>query len=266
MPSVSDLSPEARDFLLAFADDEHLMGQRHTEWLGVAPFLEEDLAFASIGQDELGHAADLYGSVLDPTGSGSDLDPRQTELAVDRLAFDRPAEEYRSCWLVEYETTDWAETAVRHWFYDTAEEYRWRLLAGSSVPAAAALVDRAMREESYHRRHIDGLFDVLLEVDESRRRIEFAAAELFPMALAIFDPTAGEERLVAEGVISGPWSELVETWEGRVVERFPSIDWAQVERGTIAAAQENRSKRHKDFSIVHSRIREVFDFDPTAVW
>ncbi len=54
-----------REYLLAFADDEHFMGQQHTEWIGVAPFLEEDLAFSSIGQDELGHAAMLYELVLD---------------------------------------------------------------------------------------------------------------------------------------------------------------------------------------------------------
>ncbi len=53
------LSESAIEYLLAFADDEHLMGQRYTEWIGVAPFLEEDLALASIGQDELGHAAML---------------------------------------------------------------------------------------------------------------------------------------------------------------------------------------------------------------
>ena len=37
--------PSLREHLLAFADDEHLMGQGHTEWIGVAPFLEEDMAF-----------------------------------------------------------------------------------------------------------------------------------------------------------------------------------------------------------------------------
>ena len=61
---MADLSPAARDIILAFADDEHLMGQQHTEWIGVAPFLEEDLAFASIGQDELGHAALLLEAIV----------------------------------------------------------------------------------------------------------------------------------------------------------------------------------------------------------
>jgi ring-1,2-phenylacetyl-CoA epoxidase subunit PaaC len=268
-----------REFLLAFADDEHLMGQRHTEWLGVAPFLEEDLAFASIGQDELGHAADLYtlavaldrsdNAGVNATDAGSDGDAPvdvDVEAAIDRLAFNREPSQYRSCWLVEYETTDWAETAVRHWYYDSAERFRWESLADSTLPGAADLVGRALREESYHRRHIDGLLDVLLEVDESRRRIEFAAIELFPLAVGLFDPVVGEEALVAAGVIDSPWSDVAQRWEAEVAERFPTIDFSTIDRGSVIADQANRTRRHEHFAIVHSRIREVFEFDPEAAW
>ena len=63
---VKSVLPSAiKEYLLAFADDEHLMGQQHTEWIGIAPFLEEDMAFASIGQDELGHASMLYAFILE---------------------------------------------------------------------------------------------------------------------------------------------------------------------------------------------------------
>ena len=48
---MTEISPQVREFLLALADDKHLMGQQHAEWIGVTPFLEEDLAFCSIGQD-----------------------------------------------------------------------------------------------------------------------------------------------------------------------------------------------------------------------
>ena len=54
------LGPGSTELVLAFADDEHLIGQHHTEWIGIAPFLEEDLAITSIAQGELGHAARLY--------------------------------------------------------------------------------------------------------------------------------------------------------------------------------------------------------------
>ena len=46
--------------LLSVADDELILGWRDSEWTGIAPFLEEDVAFSSIAQNEIGHARALY--------------------------------------------------------------------------------------------------------------------------------------------------------------------------------------------------------------
>ena len=46
--------------IMALADDELILGHRHSEWTGWAPHLEEDLAFSSIAQDEMAHARLLY--------------------------------------------------------------------------------------------------------------------------------------------------------------------------------------------------------------
>ena len=43
------------------ADDEFVIGFSDSEWTGIAPILEEDVAMSSLAQDELGHAAALYG-------------------------------------------------------------------------------------------------------------------------------------------------------------------------------------------------------------
>ena len=43
------------------ADDEFVIGFSDSEWTGIAPLLEEDVAMSSLAQDELGHAAALYG-------------------------------------------------------------------------------------------------------------------------------------------------------------------------------------------------------------
>ena len=48
------------DLLLAMADDEFVLGFWDSEWTGIAPVLEEDVAFASLAQDEIGHARLLY--------------------------------------------------------------------------------------------------------------------------------------------------------------------------------------------------------------
>ena len=175
--------------LLAFADDEHLMGQQHTEWIGVAPFLEEDLAFCSIAQDELGHAAMLYELLAEDGG-------------VDRLAFGRPPDDYRSCHLVEVPLPDWADALARHWLYDLAEELRWEALAGSSVDEVAAVVERAQREETYHRRHADALVRRMLHDPEAGGRVAASIDRLLPLADALWEPVAGEDEAVDDGVVT----------------------------------------------------------------
>ena len=166
------ITPAAREVLLAFADDEHLMGQQHAEWIGVAPFLEEDLAFCSIAQDELGHAATLYELLAD-------------DGDVDALAFGRPPAEYRSCHLVEVPCPDWADALARHWLYDLAEELRWEALAGSSVHAVADAVERAQREETYHRRHAEALVRRMLDDPDAGPRVSDAIRRLLPLADAL---------------------------------------------------------------------------------
>src|SRR5438045_8098014 len=46
--------------LLQIADDELILGWRDSEWTGIAPTLEEDVAFSSIAQNEIGHARAAY--------------------------------------------------------------------------------------------------------------------------------------------------------------------------------------------------------------
>ena len=71
------MSEQAQRLLLAIADDELVLGWRDSEWTGIAPVLEEDVAFSSIAQNEIGHARAIYQLL------GSD--------DADALAFDRDA-------------------------------------------------------------------------------------------------------------------------------------------------------------------------------
>ena len=77
-PLDLDLQCALVAYLLPWADDELILGHRDSEWTGFAPMLEEDLAFSSIAQDEIGHAALIYGLIGAFTGDSPDL------LALDR--------------------------------------------------------------------------------------------------------------------------------------------------------------------------------------
>lgn len=225
------------EVLLAFADDEHLMGQQHTEWIGVAPFLEEDLAFASIGQDELSHAVMLYEQVLERRG----IEP--TDVAIDALAY-RSGEDYRSCALAEYTTTDWAQTLVRHWIYDTVEHHRWVALADVS-PALGALASTAERDEAFHRRHADALLDTLLVVPEARAQVLAGLDAVLPLASSLADAVDRASFDLSDAI----------------AQRFgvdpPPID---------APSLDHRSTRSAHFDPLMTRMREVLDLDLEATW
>jgi ring-1,2-phenylacetyl-CoA epoxidase subunit PaaC len=248
------LGAAERAVLLALADDEHLMGQRHTEWIGVAPFLEEDMAFASIGQDELGHAAMLYERVLADDGEATDRE-------VDALAFRREPAEYRSCWLAEAACTEWAHALVRHWLYDAAEVLRWAELAGSVDERLRGIAGRALREEQYHRRHADALLDALAGDPDADRRIAGALEDLLPLAVGVFDTPVGADGADPR-VVGRPLPELQPEWRIAVARRFGPLDWASV----AAVEQEARTVRSDDFVEVYGDMREVIMIDPTATW
>jgi ring-1,2-phenylacetyl-CoA epoxidase subunit PaaC len=167
---------ERTDLLLAMADDELILGWRNSEWTGIAPFLEEDVAFSSIAQNEIGHARALY-----------ELAAAELGTTADELAFDREPADYRCAPLVELRRLEWARTIARHWLYETADELRLAALEGSDDPEIAGLAAKMDREEAYHRIHADMWVDRLLTTAEGRGRLEEAVDELWPYALGVLD-------------------------------------------------------------------------------
>ena len=205
--------------LLELADDELILGWRDSEWTGIAPSLEEDVAFSSIAQNEIGHARALYELAASDLGT-----------TADALAFDRAPEEYRSAPLVELRRLDWARTIARHWLYETADELRLDELKASNDAEVAGLAAKMDREEVYHRMHAQ-MWAERLRGDE---RFEAAVDELWPYALGVLAPgqraafaaRVGRDEVAA--VERGAHSdELRELWEEMTMVRrsVPGAAW-----------------------------------------
>jgi ring-1,2-phenylacetyl-CoA epoxidase subunit PaaC len=206
--------------LLALADDELILGWRNSEWTGIAPFLEEDVAFSSIAQTEIGHARAWY-----------ELAAKELGTDADALAFDRDPDEYRCAPLAEVRLVpDWARTIARHWLYETADAIRIQGLRESSDPDLAGLAEKIDREETYHRMHADMWEERLRE--ESRFRE--AVNELWPYALGILADS--QRELLCERVGLSPvepiergahTDELRTLWEEMTMVRrsVPGATW-----------------------------------------
>ncbi|HET7146245.1 MAG TPA: Phenylacetic acid catabolic protein [Gaiellaceae bacterium] len=196
--------------LLGLADDELVIGWRDSEWTGIAPMLEEDVAFSSIAQNEIGHARALYELLSDD---------------ADALAFDRPLDEYRCAPLVELRLLDWAHTIARRWLYEVADEIRISALV-PELPLAAKID----REEAYHRMHAEMWHERLRDTPQFRAAVD----DLWPYALGVLPPgqrdalaaRAGREQV--EAIERGTHTEeLAELWDEMTMVRRSAPAGAQ---------------------------------------
>jgi ring-1,2-phenylacetyl-CoA epoxidase subunit PaaC len=214
----AQLSP---DDLLAVADDELVLGWRDSEWTGIAPFLEEDVAFSSIAQNEIGHARAFYELAAERQGTDADA-----------LAFDRAPEEYRCAPLVELRfVPDWGRTIARRVLYEAADEVRLGWLKGCGDAEVEGLAAKIEREERYHRMHADMWAERLAETPQYRE----AVAELWPHALGVLDeplrPALAERFPELPEVEPSERGEHVDDWaalweEMTVVRRVaPGAKW-----------------------------------------
>jgi ring-1,2-phenylacetyl-CoA epoxidase subunit PaaC len=171
--------------LLGLADDELVLGWRDSEWTGIAPMLEEDVAFSSIAQNEIGHARAVYELLAGEEGD------------ADALAFDRAIDEYRCAPLVELHLLEWAPTIARRWLYEVADEIRITALKDDSDPAVAGLAAKIDREEAYHRMHAEMWHERLRD----EPRFQQAVEELWPYALGVL-PAELRGELVSRAGLS----------------------------------------------------------------
>jgi ring-1,2-phenylacetyl-CoA epoxidase subunit PaaC len=209
---VSGPGPSRAELLLELADDELILGWRDSEWTGIAPFLEEDVAFSSIAQNEIGHARALY-----------ELAARDLNTEADALAFDRSPNEYRCAPLVQLRLVpDWARTIARHVLYEEADAIRIGALKESDDAELAGIAGKIEREEVYHRLHAE----MWLERLGSDERTRAALDELWPFALGVLAPELRPQlaerigRPEVEAVErTAPGPEFAELWDEMTMVR-----------------------------------------------
>jgi ring-1,2-phenylacetyl-CoA epoxidase subunit PaaC len=240
--------------LRSMADDEFVIGFSDSEWTGIAPLLEEDIAMSSLAQDELGHAAALYGLLAGLSGS----DP-------DTLAYDRPPEAFQHARLLDHGRGDWAMTIARRYLYETSDAVRLEALAEGSWPPLADLVGKLVREERYHTMHIETWLERLATSDgEPRERLSSALATLGPDAGTVFTPLPGEPALIEAGILARPMTDLERAWRATIDSTFDRLGLAPPPPTRDPAR--GRQDHGDAFRWLYGEFTAVRHGDPGATW
>jgi ring-1,2-phenylacetyl-CoA epoxidase subunit PaaC len=245
------------ELLTAMADDEFVIGFWDSEWTGIAPMLEEDVAMSSIAQDEIGHAKALY-----------ELAASLADADADQLAFGRQPEEYRHAALMNHPRTDWAFTIARRYLYDSADAVRLESLATSAFEPLAGLATKMRREESYHLMHMSAWIRRLAEGSGSRERLVTALARLWPDAQTVFTPLADEASLLKPRILPDSLEELRGRWLERAIPPLEALNLPvpSAEERRARPAADGRTRLTGDFSWLWREFTMVYRSEEGAEW
>jgi len=249
------------ELLLAAADDKLMLGHRNSDWTGLAPILEEDIAFSSLSQDNVAHASSLYEVVGELLGKGA-----------DELAFGREASAYRCASIVEVpDEFNWATAMARQFFCGHFDQLRYARLAQSAYQPIAELCARLKAEQRVQTEHIDGWIQRLGKgTDESKARLQDAIEALAPMAPMLFEPVEGENELVSADLypsLTNGASNMFDAWQNRVTGRAALAGLElHIEPRDPNEKGGRRGVHSPYFNELLDEMCEVYRLGPNAAW
>jgi ring-1,2-phenylacetyl-CoA epoxidase subunit PaaC len=172
------------DYTLGLADDALVSAQRMGWWISRAPELEEDVALANIGLDQLGQARSLltYAGAVEGEGRSE-----------DDLAYLRDERDFRNVKLVERPMTDFGVAMARLLVFSTYQLHLYRALATGDLPdrdeTLAAIAAKAVKEVAYHVDHATHWVLRLGDgTEESHTRMQAALDAEWPYVEELFGP------------------------------------------------------------------------------
>ena len=245
-----------KELLYKIADDQLILGHRNSEWTGLGPLLEEDIAFSSMAQDKVGQSLAMY-TLLQRLG---ELDP-------DAVAFTRSGNLFHNCVLVELPNGEYDFSLIRHFLFDTAEAIRFELLGNSSYEPLAQVAGKIRGELRYHTLHANTWMQQLgSATEESIGRLQASLNFAMPYALGIFEESPYEHELIESGVFVGE-KELKQRWQVRIAEIIHRTHLYLPDLNSSNPVLGGRVGKHSEhLQPLLDEMSEVFRIDPTAQW
>ncbi|MFC6636090.1 phenylacetate-CoA oxygenase subunit PaaC [Sulfitobacter sp. JBTF-M27] len=179
-------------------DNTLVLGHRVSEWCGVAPVLEEDIALANTALDLIGQTQLWLGLAGEVEGKGRD---------ADKLAFHRDVWDFRNVLLAEQPNGDFGQTMMRQFLFDSWHLMYLKALMSSSHEQVAAIAEKSVKEVTYHlERSTDTVIGLGDGTTESHERMQKALDRLYPFVGEMFIDDEVDAAMVEAGIAPDPSS------------------------------------------------------------
>ncbi|MGN1402143.1 MAG: 1,2-phenylacetyl-CoA epoxidase subunit PaaC [Bacillus sp. (in: firmicutes)] len=261
----SSLNPLA-SLLFQLADDDFLYAYRGSEWLGLAPHIEEDVASSSISQDSMGHAAMFY-KLLSEMGYGSPdllahgrkVEDRMNSVLVERV--NGPGE------YTENPQYDWAYAVARNYIYTTAKKVKMEALKMSGYPPLSDIAVKVGMELYYHEMHWRTWFVQLFSSTmDAKTRMQEALDKVLADFGDYFSLGPFSEE-ITNNILFTDESALWERWLASVQPIFSSLGIDLPTKQEQPPLQNGRYGDHTpDLDQAILIMSEVYSTEPQGQW
>ena len=209
-------------FLCRMGDNALVLGHRLSEWCGVAPMLEEDIATANTALDLIGQATNWLKLAAEIEGAGR---------TADDLAMMRDAWDFKNFLLVEQPNGDYGQTIMRQALFDHWHLLMLQALESSAFERAAEIAAKSVKEVTYHAERSSDLVIRLGDgTHESRGRMQASLDLLYPYVGEMLASDEVDKACEAAGIAPAP-ETLAPGYEKAVNEMLRAATLALPDRG-----------------------------------
>lgn len=254
------------ELLYQLADDDLLISYRGSEWLGLVPHIEEDVAYSSITQNTMGHAAIFY-QLLEEMGEGK----------ADDLAHGRSAEERKNAilleevngtghWLYQNPQYDWAFTVVRNYFYEMIKKNKIDSLKNSSYEPLAQVAVKVDTETLYHLMHWRTWFSQLVSANaDARDRMTKAVEKAWKDVGGVLTLGPSAEAMATAGIIASE-ATLKEQFISQIKEVFEGLGLEYPGEPGMERGDGRAGTHTADLKEALDQNAETYNLNPAVPW
>jgi ring-1,2-phenylacetyl-CoA epoxidase subunit PaaC len=246
------LNDPLANIILMHADDKLMLGHIQSDWTGLAPILEEDIAASSMSQDDLSHALVLYEYL-----------GKRFDLGTDEIAFERDAINYRCCDLITTpDEFDWAVALTKRWLVATFAALGLDRLATIADGDLAARCKRLIPEQAIHVTHLTAwMIRLGSGTDESKARMQTAVDTLSASAGMMFEVPESLAKTYCGR------DELFAQWHTAIMDTLTQAGLSATITLPANSVVGGRCGVHADhFTQQQSEMTEVRRTEPAPAW